>query len=148
MIAPMRRLLRKKTRWREFRTFGMFIEASLTDEDTSTLLAEFQAQALDPLGLGFRGHIVNHALSGVIELGLRDNYEANQERILVWLLRHPLVTSVDKSSLYEYGVDRTRKTLDQIKRAMLIELATKYPESERIFNGWCGSALPRATSFP
>ena len=83
----------------------MFIEASLTDEDTATLLAEFRAQILDPHGLGFRGHIANHTLSGVIGLGLRDDYEANQERILVWLLRHPLIASVDKSSLYEYGAD-------------------------------------------
>ena len=83
----------------------MLIEASLTDEDTATLLAEFRAQIPDPHGLGFRGHIVNHTLSGVVGLGLLDDYEANQERILVWLLRHPLITSVDKSSLYEYGAD-------------------------------------------
>ncbi len=101
----MRRRLRKKTRCREFRTFGMFVEASLTDEDTATLLAEFRARMLDPHGLGFRGQIVDHTLSGVIRLGLRDECEINQERILVWLLRHPLITSVDKSSLYEYGVD-------------------------------------------
>ncbi len=104
----MRRRLRKKTRCIEFQTFGMFVEASLTDEDTTTLLAEFRAQILDPHGLGFQGHIVNHTLSGVVELGLRDDYEANQERILVWLLRHPLITSVDKSRLYEYGVDDGR----------------------------------------
>ena len=101
----MRRRLRKKTRRGEFRAFGMFLEVSLTDRDTATLLAEFRAQALDPHGLLFRGHIVNRALSGVVELGLRDDYEANQERILVWLLRHPLITSVGKSSLYEYGAD-------------------------------------------
>ena len=58
----MRRRLRKKTRCREFRTFGLFIEASLTDEDTATLLAEFRAQILDPHGLGFQGHIVNHTV--------------------------------------------------------------------------------------
>ena len=80
----MRRRLRKKTRQAEFRAFGMFLEVSLTDEDTETLLAEFRAQALDPHGLMFRGHIVDHVLSGVVELGL---------------------TSVDKSSLYEYGAD-------------------------------------------
>ena len=51
----MRRRLRKKTRCREFRTFGLFIEASLTDEDTATLLAEFRTRILDPYGLGFRG---------------------------------------------------------------------------------------------
>ncbi|MCH7971222.1 MAG: hypothetical protein IH960_09315 [Chloroflexi bacterium] len=83
----------------------MFIEASLTDEDTATLLAEFQAQVLQPHGLMFRGYIMNHALSGVVELGQRNDYEANQERILVWLLRHPLITSIGKSSLYEYGAD-------------------------------------------
>ena len=82
----------------------MFIEASLTDRDTATLLADFRVQVL----LMFRGYIVNHAMSGVVELGLRDDYEANQERILVWLLRHPLITSVDKSSLYEYGADNGR----------------------------------------
>ncbi len=48
---------------------------------------------------------MNHALSGAVELGQRNDYEANQERILVWLLRHPAITSVDKSSLYEYGTD-------------------------------------------
>lgn len=83
----------------------MFLEASLTDRDTTTLLAEFRAQVLEPHGLMFRGYVVNRALSGVVELGLLDDYEANQERILVWLLRHPLITSVDKSSLYEYGAD-------------------------------------------
>jgi len=86
----------------------MFIEASLTDEDTATLLAEFQAQVLEPHGLMFRGYIMNQAISGVVELGQRNDYEANQERILVWLLRHPLITSVDKNSLYEYGTDSGR----------------------------------------
>ena len=104
----MRRRLRKKTRQKEFRTFGLFIEASLTDHDTISLLAEFRAQALEPHGLRFRGHIVDDTLSGVIGLGLGDDYEANQERILVWLLRHPLITSVDKTSLYEYGPDDGR----------------------------------------
>ena len=51
IIAGMRRRLRKKKRQRELREFGMFIEASLTDGDTATLLAEFRAQALDPYGL-------------------------------------------------------------------------------------------------
>ncbi len=83
----------------------MFLGVSLTDEDTATLLAEFRAQALDPHGLMFRGHIVDYVLSGVVELGLRDAYEANQGHILLWLLRHPLITSVDKSSLYEYRAD-------------------------------------------
>ena len=104
----MRRRLRKKIRCREFRTFDLYLEVSLTDRDTTTLLAEFRAQVLDPHGLEFRGHIVNHALSGVVELGRRDDYEANQERILVWLLRHPLITSVDNSNLYEYGADNRR----------------------------------------
>ena len=36
----------------------------------------------------FRGYIMKHALSGAIELGQRNDYGANQERILVWLLRH------------------------------------------------------------
>ncbi len=86
----------------------MYLEVSLTDRATTTLLAAFRAQVLEPHGLMFRGHIVNHALSGVVELGRRDDYEANQERILVWLLRHPLITSVDKSSPYEYGADNGR----------------------------------------
>ncbi len=101
----MRRRLRKKKRQREFREFGMFIEVSLTDGDTAALLAEFRAQVLDPNGLAFRGRIGDHALSGFVELGPRDAYEMNQERVLVWLLRHPLITAVDNSSLYENAAD-------------------------------------------
>ena len=59
----------------------MFIEVSLTDGDTRTLLDTFRAQALDPYGLRSRGQVVNHTLSGAVGLGLRDDYEANQERI-------------------------------------------------------------------
>ncbi len=64
----------------------MFIEASLTDEDTATLLVEFPA--LEPYGLMFRKYIMNHGLYGVVELGQRKNCEAYQELILVWLLRY------------------------------------------------------------
>ena len=99
----MRRRLRKKKRERELREFGMFIEVSLTDGDTAALLAEFRAQAIDPHGLVFRGGIVKDALSGFVELGHRNDYEANQERVLVWLLRHPLVASVDNSRVYEHA---------------------------------------------
>ena len=84
----------------------MFIEVSLTDGDTRTPLDTFRAQALNPHGLRFQGQVVNHTLSGAIGLGLRDDYEANQERILLWLLRHPLITSVDNSSVYKYGADK------------------------------------------
>ena len=92
----MRRRLRKKKRQGEFREFGIFIEVSLADGDTTTLLEDFQAQAIAPHGLEFRGRIVQRALSGFVELGQRDAYEANQERVLVWLLRHPLIASVDR----------------------------------------------------
>ena len=81
----------------------MFIEVSLTYGDTRTPLDTFRAQALNPHGLRFRGQVVNHTLSRAIGLGLRDDYEANQERIL---LRPPLITSVDNSSVYEYGTDK------------------------------------------
>ena len=46
IIAGTRRRLREKTRCREF-----------------------QAQVREPHGLMFRGYIMNHALSGVVELG-------------------------------------------------------------------------------
>ena len=101
----MRRRLRKKKLHKEFRRFGVFIQVSLTGGDTTTLLAEFRAQVLDPHGLAFRGRIGGDALSGFVELGPRDDYEANQERVLVWLLRHPLITAVDNSSLYEHASD-------------------------------------------
>ena len=81
----------EKTRHREFRTLGMFIEVSLTDGDTRTLLDTFRAQALDPYGLRSRGQVVNHTLSGAVGLGLRDDYEANQERIPLWQLYYLLV---------------------------------------------------------
>ena len=56
----------------------MFTEVSLADGDTTTLLEDFQAQAIAPHGLAFRGRIVKHALSGFVALGRRDQYEANQ----------------------------------------------------------------------
>ena len=66
----------------------MFIEASLTDEDTATLLVEYPALVLEPYGLMFRKYIMNHGLYGVVELGQRKNCEADQELILVWLRRY------------------------------------------------------------
>ena len=65
----MRRRLRKKKRQGEFREFGIFIEVSLADGDTTTLLEDFQAQAIAPHRLEFRGRIVQRALSGFVELG-------------------------------------------------------------------------------
>ena len=64
------------------------------DEDDRA--SHFMGAIIAPHGLEFRGRIVQRALSGFVELGQRDAYEANQERVLVWLLRHPLIASVDR----------------------------------------------------
>ncbi len=77
----------------------MYIEVSLTDGDTTILFDTFRARALDPHGERIRGQVVNHTLSRAVGMGLRGDYEANQERILLWLLRHFLITSVDNSSM-------------------------------------------------
>ncbi len=98
----MRRRLRKKKHIGEYRRFAIFLEASLSDGDSSTLVDEFRTQALEPNGLAFMGRIARQALSGFVKLGQRDDYEANQERIVLWLLQHPLVASIDTTSLIDY----------------------------------------------
>ena len=101
-LAGMRRRLRKKKHIGEYRQYGIFLEASLSNGNTSTLINEFRTQAIEPNGLAFRGRIARQALSGFVDLGRRDDYEANQERIVLWLMHHPLVASVDHPSLVDY----------------------------------------------